>query len=276
MNGAEPVPAETRAAIAAEVADLEGYLAGLSEVELDRPSACGEWTCGDVLAHLTWAATYFGGLIERGLHGDVSPPNLPPPGPARRQAIADAAKRGRAELGPGLRQEFHDRNQALAARLASLGPDDWDKPTAHRAGAIRSLAQTRLNELAVHGWDIRSRLDPPGHLFEAALPALIAGLDRWYRLLSHPDPAQTGSYRVRFAFTDDRVAPRDLVFDPDTVRFEPTAAAAPDLICRTPPEVPVLLLYGRIEVEDAIKERGLRLEGRSELAKLLRSRFETV
>ncbi|HEX2173159.1 MAG TPA: maleylpyruvate isomerase family mycothiol-dependent enzyme [Dehalococcoidia bacterium] len=270
-----PEPLETVTAIATEAAALESFLAGRPESDLDRPSACSEWTTGEVLAHLTWAATYFGGLIERGLKGDTTPPNLPPPGPARRQAIADAAKRGRAELGPRLRQEFHDRNEALLARLRSIEPADWDTPTAHRAGPIRHLAQTRLNELALHGWDIRSTLEPPGHLTEATLPALIAHLDRWYELLFRPDPAQTVPYRIRFDFAGDRVPARDLVIGTDSVHFEP-ADGAPDLTLTSHPEVAPLLAYGRVDVDAAITTYGATLSGRKELAPLLRTRFEMV
>src|SRR5262245_28117605 len=91
LSGSEPAAILT--AIKTEAVLLEGYLEGRSEAELARPSACEGWSNADVVAHLTWAAEYFGGLLARALQGDVSPPaNLPPPGPDRRLRVAERAR----------------------------------------------------------------------------------------------------------------------------------------------------------------------------------------
>src|SRR5215212_4804169 len=99
---AESDPAAILAALSAEAATFERELDEMSERDLTRPSACDGWTNADVVAHLTWAAGYFGDILERALRGDVQQPDLPPPGPERRRRIADLAREVRTELGGSL------------------------------------------------------------------------------------------------------------------------------------------------------------------------------
>jgi uncharacterized protein (TIGR03083 family) len=273
----QPEPAAILAAVAGEASALERYLAGLSEEDLARPSACAGWTNADVVAHLTWASGYFADLLERALQGDTSPPpDLPPPSPARRQRIAELAQAARTELGGSLREAFQGGNQALGAAFARLEADDWDRPTAHRTGSVRRLVQTRLNELAVHGWDIQSVLEPPGHLRDASLPVLLDLIGRWFELLFTPDPAQTRPWRVRFDYLSREIASRDLVIGASTVSFEPTSGEAADLVLHTHPEVTILLAMGRIDPARAVQTYGLTTSGRAELLGPLRSRFELI
>ena len=272
-----PEPAAILAAVAAEATALEHYLGGLFEEDLARPSACDGWTNADVVAHLTWASGYFADLLERALRGDTSPPpDLPPPSPARRQRIAELAREARAELGGSLREAFQGGNQALGAVFARLEADDWDRPTAHRTGSVRRLVQTRLNELAVHGWDIQSALEPPGHLRDSSLPVLIDLIGRWYELLFRPDPGQEGPWRLRFDYPSGAVATRDLVIWGDEVSFEPASGGTADLVLHAHPEVTVLLAMGRIDPARAARDYGLTISGQSELLGLLHSRFEPV
>ena len=60
--------------IESESDNLKQYLNGLPLDALDRPSPCELWTVGDVIAHLVWFADTYGGMMERGLRGDLSPP----------------------------------------------------------------------------------------------------------------------------------------------------------------------------------------------------------
>jgi uncharacterized protein (TIGR03083 family) len=268
-----PTPAAIVTALEAEVAALERELAGLSEADLARPSACQGWTNADVVAHLTWAAEFFGEILARALRDDLRPPDLPPPGPARRQRVADLSRQVRAELGGSLREAFQRSSRSLNAAFAALGPDDWDRPTAHRIGSVRRLAQSRLNELAVHSWDIRSVLAPPAHLTDSSLPVLIDLVGRWFELLFSPDPDQQRPWRLRFEYPGGTVGARDLLIEPGAVAFEPPAAEPADLVLRASPEVTILLAMGRLDPASASQTYGLRASGRTELLHLLQSRF---
>jgi uncharacterized protein (TIGR03083 family) len=261
----------------AEATAFEQYLAGLSEADLARPSACDGWTNADAVAHLTWAAQFFGDILERALRGDVAPPpSLPPQGSARRQRIADLARELKSELGESLPEAFAGGNRSLEAAFAGVRAEDWDRPAAHRTGSVRRLAQTRLNELAVHGWDIRSKLDPPGHLTDSSLPVLIDLISRWLELLFTPDPTQKHPWRLRFEYPTANIADRDLVIGPSQVSFAPASGDPADLIVRAHPEVTILLAIGRIDPASAIETYGGTASGRTELLGLLRSRFGAI
>lgn len=276
MTQTAPVqPADTLAAIAAVARNLEAELARLSPKEWDRPSACDDWTAGDVIGHITWAGEYFARLIDRGLAGDTAQPaNLPPHGPARRRAIADGGRRARAEFGDDLIDAFRRANQTLTEALGRVEPDDWDRPTTHRVGSIRRLAQVRVNELTVHGWDIRSPIDPPGHLDPAGLPVLIDLLAAWYPLMATPDASDPVLHRLRFDVTNPDLGEHDLVIGPETVSFSPAAGEPAHLTLRGPAEAIVLLALARIDVATARAEYGLRpVAGEEKLATLLQTRF---
>jgi uncharacterized protein (TIGR03083 family) len=274
-SGADPAVILT--ALRGEAAAFEQYLAGLSDSDLARPSACEGWTVADVVAHLTWASGFFRDTLERGLRDDASPPSyLPPQGPERRRRIADLARETRAELGGSLRAEFARANRSLEAAFAGVGPADWDRPCAHRVGTLRRLAQTRLNELTVHCWDVRSVLEPPGHLREGSLPVLIDLIGRWFELLFTPDPSQERPWRVRFEYPPDGIASRDLVIGPTEVAFVPAADAPADVIVRADPQVTILMAMGRISLESVLHQYGGTVNGQAELLGLLGSRFGAV
>lgn len=266
-------PAVTLPVLAGEAAAFEAFLETLSDGDLDRPSACSEWTVGDVVGHLTWAGPYFAGLAERALAGDLSPaPDLPPPGEARRQRIAKLAKETRAHHGPAIRAAFRAANAQVYDCFAAVRDPDWDRPTAHRVGPLRYLLATRVNELALHGWDIRSVMEPPGHLRPESLPVLLALLELWAPLLYRPDPAQTDPVRLRCTFIDPNLPPRDLIVEAAGVRLTPAGSGAADATLRGPAEVLPLLLLGRIDAATAKKAYGLTVDGDRAALELLGAR----
>ena len=68
---------ESRAKILeAEVSALKDYLASLSPEDLQRPSACVDWSVADVVGHL--AGQEHASRVLRGLQGDFSPPEGSP------------------------------------------------------------------------------------------------------------------------------------------------------------------------------------------------------
>ena len=70
---------------------------------------------------------------------------------------------------------FLTANTQLNHLLASLRPEDWEKPhyTALGSAPLRHRPADRLLELVVHGWDIRSRLEPDTHLLDESVPVLV-------------------------------------------------------------------------------------------------------
>ena len=52
---------------------VKEYVNSLPAEALDRPIPCPSWNVGEVIAHVDWFAETYGGMMERGLRGDLSP-----------------------------------------------------------------------------------------------------------------------------------------------------------------------------------------------------------
>jgi uncharacterized protein (TIGR03083 family) len=177
--------ADVIALISAETAQLRDFMAGLATVAWSRPSACAGWTVGDVFAHVTQGARTWNESITRALAGDANPPlgqRILRPGERGSEVTAQRAIAYRQETGePALLKAFADGYQQLCQVLQGLQPKDWDRPCFHRRGVlpIRDYVGIRLQELTIHGWDIRSAFDSKAPVSEAPLPVLVNIAQRW-------------------------------------------------------------------------------------------------
>ena len=117
----------------------------------------------------------------RSLQGDTSTPEgRPAPGTANAASYAEGgAQRAiarREQLGDRVLAEFTTTNDQLNHLLASLGPQDWERPHYFNSLGIAPLQfrpDLRIFELALHGWDIRSRLEPDAHLSDESIPVVL-------------------------------------------------------------------------------------------------------
>lgn len=165
---------------------LEEYLGSLAANAWSQSSKCDLWTVADVLAHLTWASDYFMTAIAAGRKGDVSPPHGWPEtgtsGPEFFNSfIGEKAIEARKNLGDGLFQEFQARNHQLLEIFASVSPDELDIPCygPFAPRNVQSFITGRVQELAVHGWDIQSSLEPATHLTPATVPVVLERMPQW-------------------------------------------------------------------------------------------------
>ena len=162
-----------------EAEQLAQYLYTLPPDGWGQPSACAEWTVGDVVAHLIMVAEMFRHTISHGLQGDLSPPAGFPAASgetaARNELFAQRAIALRKSLGDQLLPTFSTRFDALHQLLTSLGPQDWEKPCYNMLGTlpVRAFLTAQVTELALHGWDIRSRFDPSAHLSADSLAVFM-------------------------------------------------------------------------------------------------------
>ena len=159
---------------------IKEYVNALPPEALERPTPCDKWNVGEVIAHLDWFAETYGGMMERGLHGDLSPTEgFPAPGILSNSEIQElygqAAIDLRRNLGQDLLPALNERYDWLNDMLRGIGPDDWDKPCYHtiRTRSVASFIPTIFTELAIHEWDIRSTLEPSPSLSVSILPILI-------------------------------------------------------------------------------------------------------
>jgi hypothetical protein len=144
--------------------------------------------------------------------------------------------------------------------VASLSADDWHKPCHHSFGIVpvHALVHASVFELAIHGWDIRSALEPSAHLSSDALPAMLdlfAACPQWFFL---PDARLSTPLRYRFALTGALSKQWDIVVEGDTAHMGPAADATPANVtfaCEV--ETFVLMMCGRIGFDTALGDKRL-------------------
>ena len=163
--------------------------------------------------------------------------------------------------------------------LDTFAGPEWRAPCWHpRRGAMtaREYVSQRIQELAVHDWDIRSAFDPDAALHPAAVPTLLGMSAGWLRAAYHPgaNPPQDTA-RYRFNLSAAGAAPADTA-TVDVAAGPETAAAAishtPDaglhppgaaihLTVSCPANDYLLLAYGRLSAERALAAGRMSLSG---------------
>ena len=265
-------PEETVKLIMAESERLTQYLTALPPEAWSTPSACARWEVRDVVAHLAGSAEVYTDVIARSVQGDASPPaGRQASGPINAAAFAEGnAQRVRARrerLGEQVFTNFLTANAQLNHLLASLGPEDWDKPhyTALGSAPLRHRPADRLLELVVHGWDIRSRLEPEAHLTAESVPVLVEViLWRVFRWVFHPGPRLPTPIRYRVLLTGTGASEHDIVVAGDQAQVEPVGTAVADVLLQCDPETFVLLMLGRLPLSEALAQRRLVAGGARE------------
>jgi hypothetical protein len=126
---------------------------------------------------------------------------------------------------------------------------------------VRTLIDMRITELAMHGWDIRSRFDPQATLSTDSLPALCNTISRAVRRAFRPEASRSTSMRYRFVVTEPVAVRQDIVFSREGSRCEPASASKADVTFRCTADTYVLVMFGRYTVERALRDGRLSYEG---------------
>ena len=246
---------------------IEEFLGSLTPDDLARQSACEGWTVGDVVGHLIERGEPLPDQIERGLAGDLSPtPGFTDDPPVSedqfRLNLDRRAVELRQELGEGLLDEFARVNGEFNRVLALVQPDDWDKLCFHRLRpeTVRSKADIRIAELAMHEWDMRWAFDPDATLAEESLPGLVYASGRAVRRAFRADPSRKRAIRYRFTLGVPNPSAVDVVLAPDQVSFEIEAPGEPDVIFVCDPATYAMVIFGRWKLRDVIADGRLIAE----------------
>jgi uncharacterized protein (TIGR03083 family) len=258
----------------AEAERLAQYLAALLPDAWRQPSACQGWEVRDVVAHLVEVAQFYVRTITRGVQGDMSrPPELVPLTVAPAAFIAQSAIACRERLGEALLSTFCTRYAELSALLAQLSGGDWEKLCYHasepRRRPVREFLALSVQELAIHGWDIRSRLAPTFHLSSESVMVLVQHtprrLGRPHRSVFPLPPKFPGPVRLRWALRGAVLDIYDIVVEHGHCRMEPAADSTAQVTFRAEAETFVLMLYQRLPLPMAMATGSLVVEGDGEL-----------
>ena len=247
--------------IKAESARMGEFLKRLSSEAWSTQSACDAWQVRDVIAHLAGGVDRFAPNILRGARGDGSAPEGASPAgvgdmDARLRANAQVAIDFRESLGDDLVKQFNENCAKLDDALAELEEADSDKPCYHPAGTIsvETYLNLRLTELIVHEWDCRSRLEAAPVMSAEALPSILEILPVFVvGRLFDPGVNITSPTRFRFELTGVAAESYDIVAGGgQKAIMELASDKRPDAIIGCDTQTFVLLVYGRVTLEDQI------------------------
>ena len=263
--------------LAAEAAQLSAFLAGLDDAGWARPSACSDWTVADAAAHLAQGSAGAALSLRRAKAGDPSPPEG--------QRLLDAGERASAMTAEGaiayhrgqsaaeLLQSFAGSIDRMLQAARELQPEDWEKPSFHRRGIIpvHENIGRRIQEMAIHGWDIRSAFDPAAEISAAAATVIMGLTHRWLTACFTPIGQ---SARFRFEVSGSAARRQDVVLAGDSFALEESAAAPADVTFRCNPSAYVLLTYGRLDISSGAPATAqLEIDGPLDQALLFTTAF---
>ena len=264
--------------IKSEASRLRDFMAGLDEDSWSARSACDGWRLRDVAAHLTTAADTWANTITRGVAGDADPPqgqSFLTPGDRGSEATAQRAVDLSRQLGDGLLDEFTAGYDRLFAILDGLKAEDWEKPCFHRRGPMpmHDYVALRLQELALHGWDMRSGLDESAELYEDCMPTLITLLPRWLRNAFTPGLGLPTPMRFRFEIPGPLPMRQDILVNHDDFVMEGSGDSRADVTVHCDTSSYILLIYGRFNLDWASVIGKATIEGRREQATIFTTWF---
>jgi uncharacterized protein (TIGR03083 family) len=235
-----------------------------------------------VFAHVTQGARTWSEAITRARAGDFGPPpGQSPLRPGERGSAATAQRAidFRQETGEAaLLQAFINDYQRLHQVLLDLQPEDWDKPCFHRRGVlpVRDYVGLRLQELVIHGWDMRTAFDATATLSERPLPVLVGLAQRWLSNTFHPVPQLAAPVRYRFDVSGPAPLRQDVLVSQERFQLTPVADVSADVTFRCHTGDYILLVYGRLPLDRALETGRLGIEGNREQAGLFTTLFQGV
>ena len=168
-------------ALRSEYERLARHLRALDADGLAAPSTCEGWSAADVAAHLAWNARLYIRSLGMGLTGEA-PPSAPTAAGAPKitaDFVRDRAVELREKLGDGLLQSFEEHNAGFIDMLDDLDSEVRDTltvPFLNDTIPLRRLIGLRINEVALHSWDVRSPADDQAELIE---DAALASIELW-------------------------------------------------------------------------------------------------
>ena len=264
--------------IKSEASRLRDFMSGLDASQWTARSACDGWQLRDVAAHLTTAADTWASTITRGVAGDADPPAgqaFLAPGDRGSEGTAQRAVELSHQLGDGLLDEFTAGYDRLFVVLDGLKAEDWEKPCFHRRGAMpmHDYVALRLQELALHGWDMRSGLDESAELYENTLPTLLTLVPRWLGNAFTPGLGLPTPMRFRFEIPGPVAMRQDILINREDFVLEEPGDSRADVTVHCDTSSYVLLIYGRFNLDWASVIGKARIEGRREQATIFTTWF---
>ena len=132
----------------------------------------------------------------------------------------------------------------------------------------------RLQELMIHGWDIRSGLDENAELSQEPLADLLGRVPRWLSNAFRPGLDLPAPTRYRFRVVSAVAVSEDILVHRDSYQVGPPGSGQADVTFGCDTGNYILLIYGRLDVDRAVASGRLSVEGPRDLAANFTAWFE--
>ncbi len=271
-------PSGVRDAARAEIDRLDAFVDGLSLEDWKKRSAVKEWSIGEVVAHLNLALALYRRILGAAAKGRGSgklwkafgdfTKKAAPAGVPIFNTLNSAVPRliGGALSPEVVKGQFAASARGLRESLDQIGPNDYTRPVHFmgRPWPLSFFLAAIVNELAVHGWDMMSTLDSDAHLSAAARDVLpwfyFGGTDFMFQrpagfAATIQVKLQDPSAEMWWAIRGDEIT----TGVGEDVKSDATITGETGTF--------VLVLAGRIGVDDAIRTTSISAEGEEELAR---------
>ncbi len=272
-------PSERVEVLRQEVAAFKQRVADLSPDDWERPSACDGWSVADVVAHLSGQA--FALNVSRGLQGDYSPPAGAAPVTEHNEDefarnIFQRAFNTRAEIGDRLQEVLFQRLDEAVDLFDTVESGQWDNLCYWPPGPepVHTMLDMRISELTMHAWDVCSQFDPDYRLSDGSVRVLMDTVNRAARRAFRPDPTIPAPQVYRFIIED----PVSAVFELEIANEETffrlgEGGEQADAVFRCDGETFVMVMYGRLDPNEALVSGKMDWDGDERLALGFGARF---
>ena len=235
-------------ALESSVERLRAVVTALSDAQLEQQAYPTEWRIAEVMSHIGSGAVIMARRLDDGLAGKTIPDDFAPlvwhewNAKSPREKADDGLTADRVLI-----DRLHALNDEQKQRFqTSFGPFTVD---------FARFVGMRLNEHALHTWDIEVALDPLARLHQEQTDLIIDNLQLIGRFTGKP----TGSDRTIAVHTSDPERDFTVELAPDAVTFESGASGDAADRLELPAEAFVRLVYGRLDDHHAFPagdERG--------------------
>ena len=148
--------------------------------------------------------------------------------------------------------------------ISSVRPYELDMPCygPFAARSVRLFITTRVQELAVHGWDMQASLEPSTHLSPATVPLVLERMTQWLtnRSLSDFRLPSSQSSGVRLRVDTGVAANHDIIVTRDSCVLESAGDSSKDadVVLRCDGELGALLAYERVSVDSVFGDGSIQ------------------
>src|SRR3954447_21113128 len=212
MSANPPLPA-----LQSSVDHLHQLVTGMGDDDLERSAYPTEWTIADVLSHIGSGAVIFLRRLEDSLRGQSVPDDFAP-------GVWDAWN-AKSPTEQGADALVADRQLTDRITEVSAGPDtDVKFSLGPLTFDLAGLTGLRLNEHALHTWDVEVALDPSATVQRPAVGIIVDNLELIARFTGKP----TGTTRSPPIHVPDPDRDFAIQLTPAQVTFEAGASGPGD------------------------------------------------